>query len=479
MPHPDDLAARLFCAALRVRAGDREAFVRRACRGDLAAAAVALADLEAFAQQDDRFDRPDLRHTLARHGLPADRRVPVVELIGTVLGGRYILQRELGRGSSGAVLLAIDNASGATCAVKLFCCADEADRDAVRREVAVLRGLQVRGVVPLLDAGDEGPYAYVVMPVLAGTPFPGRARGWAAVREPALGLLETLARVHDLGVVHRDLKPRNVLVDDDGIATLLDVGASGGPEGAAPEAALAGTFEWMAPEQRAGTTGVRADLYAYALMVASALAGAAPFALRARGPGGDRYPPVATLDPDVPRDVAEVLDRCLSPRPEDRPADAHEVLVAMGREVAPERLLASLRATPSDAPFTEPELERLFAGSVCLHHLPDDAAHELFVRTDGDPAAVSAELAAWTRTRLARRDGDKFVVTRHDLSRLADEELHVRAQPRSGAREALDPADERLVVAAVWARRDASPEVLAAALGSTPADVARRLDALP
>ncbi len=57
MPHPDDLAARLFCAALRVRAGDREAFVRRACRGDLAAAAVALADLEAFAQQDDRFDR--------------------------------------------------------------------------------------------------------------------------------------------------------------------------------------------------------------------------------------------------------------------------------------------------------------------------------------------------------------------------------------------------------------------------------------
>jgi hypothetical protein len=83
-----------------------------ACRGDYAAEVAA--DLEAFAQQDDRFDRPDLRHTLARHGLPADRRVPVVELIGTVLGGRYILQRELGRGSSGAVLLAIDNASGAT-----------------------------------------------------------------------------------------------------------------------------------------------------------------------------------------------------------------------------------------------------------------------------------------------------------------------------------------------------------------------------
>ena len=478
MPHPDELAARLFLAALRVRVGDREAFVRRACRGDSAAAAVALADLEAFAQQDDRFDRPDLRHTLARHGLPADRRVPVVELLGTVLGGRYVLQRELGRGSSGAVLLATDDTSGATCAVKLFCCADETDRDAVRREVAVLRGLQVRGVVPLLDAGDEGPYAYVVMPVLAGTPFPGPARGWAAVRGPALGLLETLARVHDLGVVHRDLKPRNVLVDDDGIATLLDVGASGGPEGAAPEAALAGTFEWMAPEQRAGTTGVRADLYAYALMVTSALAGEAPFALRTRGPGGDRYPPLATLDPDVPRDVAEVLDRCLSPRPEDRPADAHEVLVAMGREVAPERLLATLRPTPSDAPFTEAVLERLFAGSVCLHHLPDDAAHELFVRTDGDPAAVSAELAAWTRTRLARRDGDKFVVTRRDLSRLQDEELHVRAPARSGAREALDPADERLVVAAVWARRDASPEVIAAALGSTPADVARRLAAL-
>jgi hypothetical protein len=478
VPHPGDLSARLFLAALRVRPDRREAFVRSACRGDLAAADDALADLRAFAVHDDRFDRPDLRNTLARHTAPADRRVPVEELIGTVIGGRYIVDAELGRGSSGAVLRATDTASGAARAVKVFCCADDADRDAVRREVAVLRGLQVPGVVPLLDAGDEGPYAYVVMPVLGGAPFPGHARGWAAVRGPALGLLETLARVHDLGVVHRDLKPRNVLVDADGVATLLDVGASGGPEGAAPDAALAGTFEWMAPEQRAGATSARADLFAYALMVATALAGAAPFALLARGPGGGRCPAVATIDPDVPRDVAAVLDRCLLPDPAARPADAHEALAALGREVAPERLVAALRPTPSDAPYTEAELQGLFAGSVCLHHLPDDAAHQLFVRTGGDATAVSAELAAWTRSRLARRDGDRFVVTRHDLSRLEDEELHVHPRPGAGAPTPLDPAAERLVVAAVWARRDATPEVLGRALDAPADDVATQLAAL-
>lgn len=475
---PTHLQARLFRAALRVAPAHRAAFLERACRGDLAAKAEVAADLAAAALQDDRFDRPAGLTTVLGDAVPPSGRFDPASLLHLRMG-RYVLERELGRGASGAVYLALDvDGELAPRALKVFVCRTEPEQQAVRREVAVLRGLAVPGVVPILDDGEDGPYAWVAMPVVDGAPFPGPRRGFAALRRPAIGLLEAVARIHDLGVVHRDLKPRNVLVDAEGLVTLLDVGASGGPEGAVPDAALAGTFEWMAPEQRRGVTDRRSDLHACALLVACALAGATPDALRARGPGGERLPPVATLAPDVPPGVAALLDRCLAPDPEVRPADAHEVLEALGEELDTAALHAALVAEAHDGRVRAATLERWFAGPVPIHHLPDDAAREVLRRTDGDPRAVAAELASWVRAGTARRDGSRFVVTRAALDRLAQSEATVR-RAADGPRPAPpDAADAALAFAASAAGPDPRPDVLARALGRTPDDVAAALDRL-
>lgn len=470
---PDE--ARLFRAAQRVRAADRLAFLARACRGDARVAAQVRADLDVLARVPDRFDLGTARFTLPTHPVPASRRVPVDALIGLTLGRRYVLEAELGRGASGAVFRAVDATSGALRAVKVFAVGNDLERDAVLREIAVLRGLRVPGVVPLLDEGDDGPYAYLVMPLLLGAPFPGRRRGYAAVRASALGLLETLVRIHDLGVVHRDLKPSNVLVDDDGLATLLDVGASGGPEGVAPDAMLAGTFDWMAPEQRHGRCSPRSDLYAFALLVLAAVSGRPAATLRTDGPTGTRGPRAGEVAPDLPSEVAAALDRCLAPDPENRPASAEELLRTLGARTDDDvRTLLRARAPSSDV-VTEEALRDLFHGTVRIHHLPDDAARELWLRTEGRVDAVEAELAAWTRAGLVRRDGTRFVVTRDALNHLRESELVLRADAPPAP---LDEADEALVVAAVSAGHSARTEVLARATGCDEPEAARRLEAL-
>lgn len=474
---PDE--ARLFRAAQRVRAADRLAFLGRACRGDTGVAAQVRADLDVLATTPDRFDLGAARFTVHTHPAPASRRVPVDALLGLTLGRRYLLEAELGRGASGAVFRAIDATSGALRAVKVFAvgtgAGHDAERDAVLREIAVLRGLRVPGVVPLLDEGDDGPYAYLVMPLLLGAPFPGRRRGFEAVRPSALGLLETLERIHNLGVVHRDLKPSNVLVDDDGLATVLDVGASGGPEGVAPDAMLAGTFDWMAPEQRHGRCSPRSDLYSFALLVLAAVSGQPAAALRTDGPSRTRGPRAREVAPDLPTEVAAALDRCLAPDPDDRPASAEEVLRTLGARTDDDVRALLRTLAPTSGVVPEDALRALFHGTVRIHHLPDDAARELWIRTEGRVDVVEAELAAWTRAGLVRRDGARFVVTRDALNRLGESELVLRADAPPGP---LADADETLVVAAVSAGRSARADVLARATGRDEGDVAGGLEAL-
>jgi len=477
---PRSLRARLLRAALRLGPEARRAFVRRACRGDLAAARTVLEDLREHDDGGDPFTEPLVGRLEPLPSAPVGGGEPL-DLVGRTLDRRYVLRTLLGRGSSGAVFAATDLRRDIEVAVKLFARRSATDDDAIRREVAVLRGLALPGVVPLLDDGDDGGWAFVVMPRLDGRPFPGRPGPctWRDVETPALGLLETLARIHAHGVVHRDLKPANVLVDARGVATVLDVGASGGPEGVAPDAAIAGTRMWMAPEQAAGRpTDARADLHGFALLVVAALTGTDPDAWPPR-PGG-RRPAVGPLAPGAPATVVTTLDRCLEIDPSARFADAHEVLAALRGALGTRWDVPGL---PADDPQPRgaAALRTLFAGCDRLHHLPEDAARELWLRTEGRPRAVVRELGAWERAGLARREGSRFVVTRGAIARLTSGAAVALPGPDDEAPEpalGAHPRDDELLSAAVWAGPGASADALAAVVDLPASTVALRLAAL-
>lgn len=466
---PRSLLARVLRAAQRVPVERRVAFVHVACRGDDPLVARVLALLRAQGEGMRMFERP-----LVRAGGPPTIQPPGTlgtggddggwdphRLVGFTLAGRYLLVALLGQGSSGAVFEAEDVHLQRRVAVKVFARHSASDDDVRRREVAALRGLALPGVVQFLDDGEDPPWGFVVMPLLRGAPFPGRAVPcrWEQLAGTAVGLLEALARLHAHGVVHRDLKPANVLVSATGHAMLVDVGASGGPNGAAPDALLAGTFAWMSSEQRAGQpTDPRSDLYGFALLVVSALRGAPPDEWPPRHDG--RRPSVSTLAPATPSAVAAALDRCLEPEPSARFGDAHEVLAALRGALGARW---DVPGVPADdpRPRTEAELRALFAGHDRLHHLREDAAHELFLRTDGRPRAIVDELGVWERAGLVHREGGAFVITRAALARLAGGAAFAAA-PRDPAAPPTVPdgADDELLSAAVWA----GPEVPDAAL---------------
>jgi hypothetical protein len=264
-----------------------------------------------------------------------------------VIAGRYEIAELLGRGGASRVHAARDLVTGARVAVKLLDAGAKDTSPRVRREISALRLLRLPGVVSLLDEGMHEGAPFLVLGVAAGVPFPGRTGvlRWDAIAAPTLALLEVLARVHAAGVVHRDLKPSNVLVDTGGRVTIVDFGISWGPAlgGQVTSAGtIVGTPEYFAPEQILGESGdARTDLYAVGEMLYEALTGELPHVAadfhellaikRARAPT-----PVRRRAPELPREVAQVVDQLLAMEPADRPQSAGEVLAQLfGRHEAP------------------------------------------------------------------------------------------------------------------------------------------------
>lgn len=240
----------------------------------------------------------------------------------------------LGRGAHGAVYEATDG--GQRVAVKLF--GEGTDPIRIRREIAALRLLRVRGVAQFIEEGLADGLVYVAMELVRGRDFPGAAtpRSWDELSRTVIALFETLAEVHSAGIVHRDLKPANVLVDSDGRPTVVDFGVSWGANIAharTREGQLLGTPAYLSPEQiRGEQAGIPTDLYAAGVMLYEALSGVVPHGgtsvgllyRRVREPAQ----PLLELAPHTPRSVARVVDRLLRTDPLDRPRSA-DLVVAL------------------------------------------------------------------------------------------------------------------------------------------------------
>jgi serine/threonine-protein kinase len=261
-----------------------------------------------------------------------------------VLGGRYELGAVVGRGATSDVYRARDLCLGREVAVKVLA-PDLADDPRVRArfvsEARIAAALTHRNVVRVHDIGlDDG--AYLVMEhVVGGTLADEIRRGPATLDrtvQVADAVLAALAAAHARGVLHRDIKPGNVLVTAGGGIRLTDFGiAVSGRRPARLARVVLGTPAYLAPERLAGHLGsVRSDLYAVGVLLYEMLAGRRPFSGESadevrRAVMSGRVVPLGRIRPDLPRPVVDVVARAMHRDPARRYASGPELVEALHR----------------------------------------------------------------------------------------------------------------------------------------------------
>ncbi len=277
---------------------------------------------------------------------------PIAECILAALGSSYTIERELTGGGMARVFVAVDGDLARKVVIKILPpdLAASVSADRFRREILTVARLQHPHIVPVLKAGDIDGLPYFVMPYVDGESLDIRLRRTrtVSVRE-ALGILKDVARAlafaHERGVVHRDIKPGNVLlaagsatVTDFGVALALSTARRSGEGGAGLTltGVSLGTILYMAPEQAASDPEIdgRADIYSLGITAYEMLSGAAPFAgLNPREMLTARLtlppPPLATVRRDVPSGLERLIARCLAIDPADRPQTAAELVEAL------------------------------------------------------------------------------------------------------------------------------------------------------
>ncbi len=257
--------------------------------------------------------------------------------------GRYVLGPAIGRGATSVVHRAHDLVTGDEVAVKVVPVElDLAPR--VRAEVRAAGRLDHPGIVALRDWGEDRECLYLVWELVEGRSLSELLRGPAppgdgtAVRI-ADDVFAALAHAHARGVVHRDVKPANILVEDGGRARLTDFGIArlSGETGLTMTGGVVGTIAYMAPEQARGEgAGPAADVYAACLVLYEMLTGRNPVqagapAETARRAAAGAVPPLSRARPDLPPALCRVVDSGLRHDPAARPsaADVADDLAAM------------------------------------------------------------------------------------------------------------------------------------------------------
>jgi len=266
--------------------------------------------------------------------------------------GGYRLEGRIGRGAMGAVYVAEDERNGRRVAIKLLM-SDLADDPGTRarfvREARVTAALHHPNIVRVLDFGEDQGWPFIAMELLRGAALPA----FLATPRPLdtkLDLLrqmcDGLSAAHARGIVHRDVKPTNVFIQDDGTVTLLDFGIARIPRSQLTAGgSVVGTPEYMSPEQAAGdAVDARSDVFSAGAVAYFALSGRAPFAapeLPQVIDGVKHRDPVALTDADAPSAVRRVVARALAKAPAERYPHAAAMLADL---VDAGRVRPSMRA---------------------------------------------------------------------------------------------------------------------------------------
>ncbi len=261
-----------------------------------------------------------------------------------VVAERFRILDVLGVGGTATVFEAVDERDGSAVALKAIP-RDERLQRRARREMRVAATLDHPAIVRLLDTAEDDDYVYVVFELVRGQDLAGVLRAGelddAAILRAVAAVCDALGHAHARGVVHRDVKPGNVLVRDDGILKLTDFGIAfvDHPDATADDRLL-GTLSYMAPEQVRGrpVTGA-ADVWSSALMAYEALTGTNPY--RARTPRDlvdlhqTHRVPLSEARPELPAPVVRVLESALELDPARRPEAERlrDALLAGARQI--------------------------------------------------------------------------------------------------------------------------------------------------
>lgn len=360
---------------------------------------------------------------------------------GAILAARYEILRELGRGGYSVVYLARDRTVGTDVALKLLVpppAAAQVARERMRREVQAVRGISHPNIVAVFDFLEDGPWSFIVMEYVAGPDLQVRVRERGpldaehAVRVGS-DIAAALTTAHRHGILHRDVKPPNVLLEPDGRARLTDFGSAklDGQLGMTGTGALAGTLAYTSPEILAGRRGdARADLYALGLTLYFALTGDLPERPSAHLPPtpavGGYHPRLAA--PGVPQWLDEVIACATASAAENR----YPTAAAFGEALAGR---GSSPATTQDAAACMlcggPDPLALGICPACGGGSPDAADTLVFLQREPSASArraaalrlavVMPELRAADREAAARGERPLFRIPSGSASRLLEE----------------------------------------------------------
>ncbi len=445
--------ARALEAALRMRPGDaaaRLALGRLLARHGRTEAAVKALQLLDPAAPERAHALPLLRRCLIELGLEEAARTLREEMdrlgvaedapesgplarpasgaaAGPLLLGRYETVREVAVTPHARVVEAIDRIAGDRVAVKLFAgtLSGDAGRDALlrfEREAHALAELRHPNVVPLRAYHPEGPA--IVLAWMSGGSLAERMRGEpmapARAVEIACAVLAALGEAHRLGVLHRDVKPSNVLFDDVGAARLSDFGAAHlGDLSTTATAGAIGTFAYMSPEQRLGRPAtIASDLYGAGVLLGELLTGAPP------GPVKDRLDPApSACHPDLGDAHDAAVARLLQEDPRKRPPDAFAARRLLQGIAWPERIWSRprrLSERPPRASERPPGAAARLAPALEVRDGRDAAARMHDAWLDRDVLVLPADDATLARARAFARAGHAALPTVLRVDRDAD-----------------------------------------------------------
>jgi len=303
-------------------------------------------------------------------------------LIDTLFDGRYRIQRKLGAGGMADVYLAEDQELGRRVAIKILNgrhANDDQFIERFRREAKNAAALNHPNIVSIYDRGEAEDTYYIAMEYLDGRTLKELivSRGAAPVNvaiEYARQILSALRFAHRHGIVHRDIKPHNVLVDGEGRVKVTDFGiARAGTSQMTETGSIVGTAQYLSPEQaRGGEVDPRSDLYSLGVVLYELLTGKTPFdgetpveiAMKHLSTAPE---PPSKLRPDVPPALDKVVLRALAKDPNDRYQSADEMeadleRVARGAPVSAATAATQvMRVPPAGAPAADPTSATMIA----------------------------------------------------------------------------------------------------------------------
>src|SRR6202167_1585152 len=298
---------------------------------------------------------------------------------GTVIDGRYEVLSRIGTGGMADVYLARDQLLGRQVAVKLLHHRFAEDQEFVerfRREASSAAGLSHPHVVAIFDRGEwDGTY-YIAMEYLPGRSLKTvvRERGPldpVSAIDIVIQILRAARSAHRRGVIHRDLKPHNVILDEEGRARVTDFGiARAGASDMTLTGSIMGTAQYLSPEQAQGyAVSDASDLYSVGVILYELLTGVVPFegesavAIAFKQVSATPRPP-SELNPALPPSLDAVVLRALAKDPAQRYADADELIAALQRE---RDALPALSGAPAAAVYHAPApVTAMGTGSLLL-----------------------------------------------------------------------------------------------------------------